>query len=144
MLDSIISESENEFLDIGEQLQGFYTSAQDMCTQSGSIVEIMTGESLSKATEGLTGILDELKQQLEDSERHFGKITGAFEEHLSALNKISSHLEDLDMLVLNLSMLGLQQPHRRCEKACREHQAEIAPHQHGVGEREEIHHTRAR
>jgi hypothetical protein len=106
MLDSIISDSEGEFLVIGDRLQEFYSSAQLMCTQSTSVGEIMTGEGLDKATEGLTNILDELKAHLEDSESHFIKITGIFEEHLSALGKVSSHLEDLDMLVLNLSMLG--------------------------------------
>jgi hypothetical protein len=106
MLDGIIKNSEGEFLAIGEKLQEFYSSAQEMCTKSGSVVEIMTGEGLSRATDGLTTILDELKEHLEESERHFDKITGAFEEHLKALGRVSSHLEDLDMLVLNLSMLG--------------------------------------
>lgn len=106
MLDDIIANSEGEFLSIGEKLQEFYSKAQQMCDQSGSVGEIMTGEGLNRATEGLTSILDELKQHLEDSESHFTKITGAFEEHLTALGKITSHLEDLDLLVLNLSMLG--------------------------------------
>jgi hypothetical protein len=106
MLHSIIANSEGEFLSIGEKLQEFYSNAQQMCEQSASVGEIMTGEGLSRATEGLNSILDELKLHLEDSESHFTKITGAFQEHLAALGKITSHLEDLDLLVLNLSMLG--------------------------------------
>lgn len=106
MLEGIIKNSEGEFLVIGEKLQEFYTSAQEMCTKSGSVVEVMTGESLSQATDGLATILNELNEHLEKSEEHFNKITGSFEDHIDALGRVSSHLEDLDLLVLNLSMLG--------------------------------------
>jgi len=106
MLDGIIAGSEDEFLTIGKKLKEFHMSAQEMCAQSGVIVQIMTGESLNRSTEGLSNILDELKSHLEESERHFDKITNVFREHIMALGRVSSHLEDLNMLVLNLSMLG--------------------------------------
>ena len=105
-LDRLIAESEEGFLSIGEKLQEYYSRAQEMCGKSGEVVEIMTGDGLSQATVGLTTILDELESHLKDTASHFERISDVFRQHMEALEKVSSYIEDFRMLMLNMSMLG--------------------------------------
>lgn len=105
-LDRLIADSEEGFLSIGEKLQEYYTRAQEMCGKSSEVVEIMTGGGLSQATVGLTTILDELENHLGDTERHFERISDVFRQHMEALGKVSSYIEEFRMLMLNMSMLG--------------------------------------
>ena len=105
-LDGLIASSEEGFLNMGEKLKEFYQRAQEMCGKSSEMVETMTGEGLSEAIVGLSAILDELKRFMSIPEKSFSRTIDVLNEHLMTLKKVSSSLEDFNMLVMNLSMLG--------------------------------------
>lgn len=105
-LDMVISSSGDRFLTLVEKLQEYYKRAQDMCSRSREMVELMTGEGLRKTTEGLSTILDELRTHLENPEQSTARTTTVFQEHLGAIRRLTSHLDEFNMLVMNLSMLG--------------------------------------
>jgi len=105
-LDGLVASSEESFLNIGEKLKEFYQRAQEMCGKSSEMVGIMTGEGLSEAIAGLSAILDELRQFMNIPEKSFSRTLDVLNEHLMTLKKVSSSLEDFNMLVMNLSMLG--------------------------------------
>ncbi len=106
MLDGLIEASEADFLTIAENLQEYHMRALKMCERSSEVVEIMTGEALRSATDGLNGILDELKTHLVESKGHFSKMSRVFQQHRMELSKISSNIESFRLHILNLNMLG--------------------------------------
>jgi hypothetical protein len=105
-LDGLVSSSETSFIDMGIKLKEFHQRAQGMCDKSNEMVGIMTSEGLSEAIEGLSSILKELKEFMDSPEQSFSRIVDVFNEHVMTLKKVSSSLEEFNMLVLNLSMLG--------------------------------------
>ena len=106
LLDRLIDASEKDFLRIAENLQEYHARAQKMCDKSSEVVEIMTGEALGTATDGLQGILEELKDHINESQGHFSQISKVFQQHRLELVKLSSSIESFKLHVLNLSMLG--------------------------------------
>ena len=106
LLDRLIDASEKDFLRIAENLQEYHARAQKMCDKSSEVVEIMTGEALGTATDGLQGILEELKDHINESQGHFSQISDVFQQHRLELVKLSSSIESFKLHVLNLSMLG--------------------------------------
>ena len=106
MLDGLIGASEADFLTIAENLQEYHTRALKMCEKSSEVVKIMAGEALSSATDGLNGILDELKAHLVESQGHFSQMSRVFKQHRMELSKISSNIESFRLHILNLNMLG--------------------------------------
>ncbi|HQI82405.1 MAG TPA: hypothetical protein PLR71_12725, partial [Deltaproteobacteria bacterium] len=104
--DGLVASSEETFLSLGDDLREFHHRAQVMCAKSSEIVAVMTGESFAQAIEGLSSILDELKGFMEGHTGSFERISEVFFEHQRTLRKVSSSLEGLNMLVMNLSMLG--------------------------------------
>ncbi len=106
LLDRLIEASEKDFLRIAENLQEYYARAQKMCDKSTGVVEIMTGEALGTATNGLQEILEELKDHINESQGHFSQISRVFQQHRLELSKLSSSIESFKLHVLNLSMLG--------------------------------------
>jgi methyl-accepting chemotaxis protein len=106
LLDRLIEASGKDFLRIAENLQEYYTRAQKMCDKSSEVVEIMTGEALGTATDGLQEILEELKDHINESQGHFSQISNVFQQHRLELSKLSSSIESFKLHVLNLSMLG--------------------------------------
>jgi hypothetical protein len=105
-LDEIVVSSGNRFLTIGEKLQEFYRRSQDMSDKSSTMVDLLTGEGLKNATDGLSMILDELRMRFENPENNISRTTGVFTEHLNAISKVNSYLDDFNMIVMNLIMLG--------------------------------------
>ncbi|MGD0210171.1 MAG: methyl-accepting chemotaxis protein [Desulfomonilia bacterium] len=105
-LDRVISSNEESFLAMGEKLRDYYGRAQKMCGNSKEVVDMMSGEGLNRATEGLTLILEDLKSHLGESEGHFSRIQVVFHQYLETLKKVFSYLDEFDKIVLNLSMLG--------------------------------------
>ncbi len=106
MLDGLVASSEETFLSLGEHLREFRRRAEDLCGRSSEMVEIVSGEGFSRAIEGLSSILNELGEFTENPQKNFERTSEVFDEHLATLRKVSSSLEGLNMLVLNLSMLG--------------------------------------
>jgi methyl-accepting chemotaxis protein len=106
LLDRLIEASGKDFLRIAENLQEYYTRAQKMCDKSSEVAEIMTGEALGTATDGLQEILEELKDHINESQAHFSQISKVFQQHRLELSKLSSSIESFKLHVLNLSMLG--------------------------------------
>ncbi len=106
LLDRLIEASEKDFLRIAENLQEYYTRAQKMCDKSSGVAQIMTGEALGTATNGLQGILEELKDHINESQGHFSQISKVFQQHRLELSKLSSSIESFKLHVLNLTMLG--------------------------------------
>ncbi len=105
-LDVLNRSTEQEFLHIGEKLQGFYSRAQDMSEISSHVVDLMTGGEIAESTQGLTAILEGLKHHLGESEGDFTRISDILTQYLDTLRRAGSNLDELRMLVLNLSMLG--------------------------------------
>ncbi len=105
-LDDIVSSSGDRFLSIGEKLQEFYRRSQDMSEKSSAMVELLSGEGLKNATDGLSLILDELRMRFKNPEKNISRTTGVFTEHLNAISKVTSYLDDFHMIVMNLIMLG--------------------------------------
>ena len=98
--------TEREFLDIGEKLQDFYSRSQNMSEMSSVVVDLMTGDEISDSTQGLKQILEELQHHLGTSDDHFSKISDILSKYIATLRKVTSHLDEFKMLVLNLNMLG--------------------------------------
>lgn len=105
-LDKMIASSEQTFLALGDNLREFHERSQAMCTQSSEMLKVMTGEGLSGAIAGINEILEELNGFVNTPETSISRTIGVFNEHVETLKKLSSSLEGLNMLVLNLSMLG--------------------------------------
>ncbi len=98
--------TEQDFLDIGEKLQDFYSRSNNMSEMSSAVVELMTGDEISASAQRLAEILEELQHHLGKSEEHFTKILNILKQYICTLRKAISHLDGFKMLVLNLSMLG--------------------------------------
>lgn len=105
-LDGLVASSEKTFLSLGDDLREFYQRAQDMCSKASDMVVVLTGEGFCQAIDGLSVILNELKGFMESPAKSFERITEVFHEHQKTLKKVASSLEGLNMLVMNLSMLG--------------------------------------
>lgn len=106
ILDSLAHSTEHEFLNIGAKLQEFYMQSQEMTEMSSKVVGLVTGEEISSSAKGLTEILQALEDHLGSSEEHFSRISTILQQYMTTLTKASSQLDDLKMLILNLSMLG--------------------------------------
>ena len=52
--------TEKDFLSIGEKLQGFYIKAKDISKSSSSATQLMVGEEITGAIDGLQKILDQM------------------------------------------------------------------------------------
>lgn len=105
-LKNLASSSEKDFLDIGARLQDIYSRATTMAELGASVVQVMTGEKITNAIEGLSTILEELKGHLDNSESGFDKISKGLADYRKTLKEVTSYLEKFRMLVLNLDMLG--------------------------------------
>ena len=105
-LDDIVSSSGDRFLSIGEKLQEFYRRSRDMSNKSSAMVDLLAGNDLKNATDGLSQILDELRMRFKTPEKNISRTTGVFTEHLNAISKVTSYLDDFHMIVMNLIMLG--------------------------------------
>lgn len=106
ILDSLAHSTEDEFLHIGSKLQEFYLQSQDMTEMSSKVLGLMTGEEISSSARGLAEILQALEDHLDRSEDHFSRISTILQQYQTTLSRAGSQLEDLKMLILNLSMLG--------------------------------------
>ncbi len=106
VLKKLSSSSEKDFLAIGSQLQDIYSRSTTMAELGASVVRTMTGEDITKAIEGLSTILEELKGHLETSEGGFDKISQGLADYQKTLKEVFSYLEKFRTLVLNLDMLG--------------------------------------
>ena len=106
LLDGLITATEADFLTVAENLQEYYSRAQNMCGKSDEVVQIMTGDGLKSATDGLNAILDDLKAHIAESQGHFSQMSRVFQQHRSELAKISSSIESFRVHVLSLNMLG--------------------------------------
>lgn len=105
-LENLAVSTEQEFLDIGEKLQGFYVQSKKMTEMSTQVVGLMSGDEMINSIEGLTHILNDLNQHIETSESNFGNILDILQNYLGTFKKVSSSLDEFKMIVLNLSMLG--------------------------------------
>jgi hypothetical protein len=105
-LDGLNESTGSDFVSMGNELKDFHARANTLFRNSGEIVELMSGEGLYRATEGLNRILDGLKEHIRESEGTLGLITGELQRYLEGLHRTFSGLETFDSLVLNLNMLG--------------------------------------
>jgi hypothetical protein len=105
-LDDLNESTGNDFVAMGDELKDFHARANALFGRSGEIVELMSGQGLSRATDGLSAILDGLKSHIHESDGHLGMITAELERYLEGLHKTFMSLESFESLVLSLNMLG--------------------------------------
>jgi len=106
-LEDVIRSSEGGFVELVEKLREFHARADEMGQRSRSVVEIMSGEVVERTTLDLERILRSLDDHFANPETHTERTRAVITDQQSTMRRLSSTLDDLSQLVVNLSMLGL-------------------------------------
>jgi len=97
----LTSDTEGDFLTIGENLRDFYARIKEVSTLSASITERMAGREVTEAMEGLQEVFDRIG--LLDAESGQGR--DALTSILQRFEGIQNHLQGFDKTVRNLHIL---------------------------------------
>ncbi|HPC46863.1 MAG TPA: methyl-accepting chemotaxis protein [Deltaproteobacteria bacterium] len=106
-LGDVIGSSEGGFVELVEKLREFHARADVMGQRSRTVVELMSGEGVERTTVDLENILSSLDDHFSNPETHTEQTRAVITEQQSTMRRLSSTLDDLAQLVVNLSMLGL-------------------------------------
>ncbi len=106
-LQKLAGTTEDEFLQIGSQLQDFYHRSSEITSMANQLVETVSGEQIQT-------LIDRLRQMLADMEAYITSARGqsaascsSLERILTLLDQVSQPLEGFQKLTKTLRMLGI-------------------------------------
>jgi methyl-accepting chemotaxis protein len=98
--------TEAEFLSIGSKLNDYYDKATGISKLSSSAAELLSGEGIDSAVEGLSGLLERMSAYVKDSEAGTEKRVEKFKHTLSAIGDIKEELDEFARISKTLRSLG--------------------------------------
>ena len=98
--------TEAEFLSIGSKLHDYYDKATKISELSSSAAEVLSGEGIDSAVEGLSGLLKKMSAHVKDSEADTEGSVEKFRYILNAIEDIKEELDEFARISKTLRSLG--------------------------------------
>jgi methyl-accepting chemotaxis protein len=100
-IDAVNKSTEPDFLEIGSKLQHFYEAAKKISQVSASTAELLAGQEVRDAIDGLRHISTNMERVASDSRRHseqFRALLGMVEEAIGALYSFQKYVQRLNLI----------------------------------------------
>jgi len=99
--------TEDEFLQIGSEVQGFYQRSADITRMSNQLVEVVSGESAQSLTGRLQQMMADMEAYLTEARTRSGDSCSTLEQVQDLLGKLSEPLEGFQKMNKSLRMLSI-------------------------------------
>jgi ABC-type transporter Mla subunit MlaD len=99
--------TENEFLQIGSQLQSFYQRSADISAIANHLVAVVSGESIDALTSRLQQMMADMEAYLANARSRSSLSCSTLEQVQSLLDKLSEPLEGFQKMNKTLRMLSI-------------------------------------
>ena len=99
--------TEDEFLQIGSEIQGFYQRSTDITRKSNQLVELVSGDSVSSLTGRLQQMMTDMEAYLAEARSRSRVSCSTLEEVQTLLEKLSEPLEGFQKMNKALRMLSI-------------------------------------
>lgn len=99
--------TEDEFLQMGSQLQSFYQRSVDITNMSGQLMEIVSGERLQTLIERLRQMMSDMEQYLAGARRSSGESFQTLERVQGLLDQLIQPLQGFQKMNKTLRMLSI-------------------------------------
>jgi methyl-accepting chemotaxis protein len=106
-LQKLAGTTEDEFLQIGSQLQDFYLRSSEITSMANQLVESVSGEQVQSLINRLRQIIGDMEAYLSSARRQSSDSCGSLEQILRLLDQVSQPLEGFQKLTKTLRMLGI-------------------------------------
>lgn len=99
--------TEDEFLQIGSQLQSFYQRSMDITRMSGQLVDIVSGERLQMLIDRLRQMMSDMEEYLANARSRSGASFKTLEQVQTLLEQLTAPLEGFQKMNKTLRMLSI-------------------------------------
>ena len=99
--------TENEFLQIGSQLQSFYQRSAEISEMANQLVTVVSGENVVSLTSRLQQIISDMEEYLSNARARSGESCITLERVQVLLDKLSEPLESFQKMNKTLRMLSI-------------------------------------
>lgn len=106
-LNALAGTTEDEFLQIGSQLQDFYLRSSQITTVANSLVRSVTGEQVQALIDNLRQMMADMDVYLADAREHSRQNCDALVNITTLLDQVSGPLEGFQKMTKALRMLGI-------------------------------------
>ncbi|MDD5286249.1 MAG: methyl-accepting chemotaxis protein [Desulfuromonadaceae bacterium] len=106
-LQGMAGTTEDEFLQIGSEVQGFYQRSSDITRMSNQLVELVSGETVQSLTGRLQQMMSGMESYLNEARTRSGDSCGTLVQVQELLDKLSEPLEGFQKMNKALRMLSI-------------------------------------
>lgn len=106
-LNFLITTSESEFLELGNNLFVCSKTAQEINKQSAQITNSFTDERINQALTDLKTAFITINQQISETENYINCVTRSFHKIIELVNDSTEHLKGFDRLIKRLRMFSI-------------------------------------
>ncbi|MDD2542474.1 MAG: methyl-accepting chemotaxis protein [Desulfuromonadaceae bacterium] len=99
--------TEDEFLQIGSQLQSFYQRSADISAMANQLVSVVSGENVSALTSRLQQMMDAMGDYLDKARTRSNESCSTLEQVQTLLDKLSEPLQGFQKMNKTLRMLSI-------------------------------------
>ena len=99
--------TENEFLQIGSQLQSFYQRSVDVSAMSGQLVFVVSGDNVAPLTLRLQQMMADMEEYLKNARNRSSESCSTLEQVKSLLENLSEPLQGFQKMNKALRMLSI-------------------------------------
>jgi len=99
--------TENEFLQIGSQLQSFYQRSADISGMANQLVSVVSGENVVSLTSRLQQMMDDMEEYLVNARTRSNESCNTLEQVQSLLDKLSEPMQGFQKMNKTLRMLSI-------------------------------------
>ncbi len=107
ILQRMAGTTEDEFLQIGSEIQGFYQRSADITRKSNQLVEVVSGDSVQSLTGRLHQMMSDMESYLAEARTRSGDSCSTLEKVQELLGKLSEPLEGFQKMNKALRMLSI-------------------------------------
>jgi hypothetical protein len=102
-LEALVKSTEGDFLAIGDKLQDYYRRSEEISRISASVAQLMTGDEMKSAIDGLRDVIG-LIRELEDKSR---RNATTLQRILAVIGDLNDHLSGFHNIVRSLRILSV-------------------------------------
>ncbi len=106
-LKSLSSQTESDFLSIGAALQDFHVRGGEISKTASSVVDLMSGEEIVGAIDGLGQMLEQMNDYLTRLETETARGAKKLQQVLNTLEEVFESLAGFKKVIKQLSFLGI-------------------------------------
>lgn len=99
--------TEDEFLQIGSAVQGFYQRSSDITRMSNQLVEVVSGDSVQSLTGRLQQMMGDMESYLKEARTRSSDSCGTLEQVQNLLGELSEPMEGFQKMNKALRMLSI-------------------------------------